>query len=325
MLKRIFLILLIISVAGAVSCKKAKVAVPSSLPAVTAGLGRTLWWVYQDGREEALQSPPSLYFFPKISPDGKKIVVTTAVGRDRDLWILDLAQGTTLRLTSDEGDENQPIWSPDGKRIAFSSTASHEANLDGGIAGIVWKAADGTGEAKFLGSSRGKWVFPYSWRRDGKTIVTNDSTPDFQNMDIGMLSTEGDRRYSPLIKGKFQEVQPQFSPDGRWLAYCSDESGNNQIYVRPFPNVDNGGRWQVSTDRGNSPRWSPDGKKLYYLVGGNVAEALMAVDVETGPTFSHGKPTVLLRGRYLGSMPNNGIPYDPHPDGQRFLIIKQGR
>ena len=123
------------------------------------------------------------------------------------------------------------------------------------------------------------------------------------------------------------EVQPQFSPDGRWLAYCSDESGSGerQIYVRPFPNVDSGGSWQISTGEGNSPRWSPDGKKLYYLIGANIAEAVMAVDVETEPTFSHGKPKVILRGRYLGSLPNNGIPFDVHPDGQRFLMIKQGR
>jgi eukaryotic-like serine/threonine-protein kinase len=320
--KRLFTGLLILLAVQAVSCRQTKVAVPTSLPAVTAGHGRTLWWVYPDGREEALQAPPSLYFFPKISPDGKKIVVTTAVGRDRDLWVLDLSQGTALRLTSYEGDENQPIWSPDGKRIAFSSTASQEAMSMGGIAGIVWKAADGTGEASFLGSSRGKWVFPYSWRKDGKTIVTNDSTPDFQNMDIGVLSTEGDRRYAPLLKGKYQEVQPQFSPDGGWLAYSTDESGKNQVYVRPFPDVDKGSRWQISTDGGSSPRWSRDGKKLYYLIGTTVAEALMAVDVETGPTFSHGKPTVIFRGKYLGSLPNNGIPFDVHPDGDRFLMIK---
>jgi Tol biopolymer transport system component len=327
LLRKLFLGLLAILVVQAISCRQAKVKTPASLPSVASGMARTLWWVYLDGREEAIQAPPSVYYFPKISPDGKKIVVTTAAGRDRDLWILDLVQGTSSRLTSYVGDENQPIWSPDGQRIAFSSTASQETIFTGGIAGIVWKDANGTGEAKFLGSSRGKWLFPLSWNKDGKTILTIESAPDFQNFDIGMLSLEGNRPYTLLLKGKLHEIQPQFSPDGRWVAYCADESGTGvrNIYVRPFPDIDKGEARQISTEGGDSPRWSPDGKKLYYLIGANVAEAVMAVEVETEPAFSHGAPKVILRGRYLGSLPNNGIPYDIHPDGQRFLMIKQGR
>jgi len=322
MFKRLFLGLLLMLVVGAVSCKQAKVTPPASWSVIDTRIGRTLWWVDRNGREEAIQAPPSMYFFPKISPDGTKLVFTAFVNGDRDVWTLDLDKGNIQRMTFYERSDNQPLWSPDGQRIVFSSETGLEMiSKKGGIGGILSKAADGTGEAEFLSVSPGKWLFPLSWKEDGKTILMSEAGPNFQNMNIGMLSLEGDRPYTLLLKEDCQEVHPQFSPDGRWLAYASDESGTMEIYVRPFPNI-NAGKWQISTDGGNSPRWSPNGKELYYLIGENIAEALMAVEVETKPTFSPGKPKVLFRGKYLGSLPNNGIPYDVHPDGRRFLMMK---
>ena len=112
-------------------------------------------------------------------------------------------------------------------------------------------------------------------------------------MDIGMLSMEGDHARKPLLQEKYSETEPQISPDGRWMAYASNESGKSEVYVRPFPDV-NKGKWQVSTSGGNSPLWSPDGRELFYRSG----DAAMAVRVETEPTFKPGKPTVLFRGTY---------------------------
>jgi len=286
------------------------------------GRERTLWWVYRNGREEVIQAPPFAYFFPNISPDGNKIALTADVGMNRDIWILGPAQGTFQRMTFYGGREINPAWSLDGRRIAYTSTEKEEVISMGGIAGVVWEESNGMGEAKFLGSSPGKWVLPFSWSKDGKIMVTSETGPDFKNFNIGMLSIEGSRPYTLLLKENYNEVQPQLSPDGRWLAYCTDELGKEQIYVRPFPNV-YAGKWQVSTEGGNSPRWSPDGKELYYLIGEEVAKAVMAVDVETEPTFSHGKPKILFRGKYIGPLPDNGIPYDVHPDGQRFLMMKE--
>ncbi len=287
-----------------------------------AGPERTLWWVDRSGREERIQAPSRGYAYPKISPDGKKIALTATVKANTDIWILDLVRGTLPRLTFHEGADYQPVWTPDGQQIAYSCMGQ-DAILRGGISGIFWKAADGTGESEFLASTPGKFLFPYSWTEDGKILIAGDIGLDVQTFDVGMLSMEEDRSYTPLLKEDYRETQPQLSPDGRWLAYSSDESGEGQVYVRPFPDVAKGGRWQVSTNGGNSPRWSPDGSELYYLIGGEIAEAVMAVEVETEPTFNPGKPKVLFRGNYLGTLPSNGTPYDIHPDGKRFLMMKE--
>ena len=116
-----------------------------------------------------------------------------------------------------------------------------------------------------------------------------------QPLDIGALSMEGDHKRIPLLQEKYLEIQPKISPDGRWMAYLSDESGKNEIYVRPFPEV-NKGRWQISTSGGNSPLWSRDGRELFY----RSADSVMAVAVQTEPTFKPGKPEVLFRGTYVG-------------------------
>jgi serine/threonine-protein kinase len=137
--------------------------------------------------------------------------------------------------------------------------------------------------------------------------------------DIGMLSMEGNRERTPLLQEKHFELQPQVSPDGRWMAYQSDESGRGEIYVRPFPEV-NKGRWQVSTHGGNSPLWSPDGRELFYRSN----DATMAVAVETDPTFNPGNPEVLFRGNYFSGNILQIVMthWDIHPDGERFLMIK---
>jgi serine/threonine-protein kinase len=129
---------------------------------------------------------------------------------------------------------------------------------------------------------------------------------------------KGKREWRPLLNQKYTEFQPKISPDGTWLAYASMESGKFEIYVRPFPEV-NKGRWQVSTSGGHTPLWSPDGQVLFYLND----DAVMGVPVETGPTFKAGKPETLFRGTYVRMSANDGQPWDIHPDGKRFLMMKE--
>jgi eukaryotic-like serine/threonine-protein kinase len=135
-----------------------------------------------------------------------------------------------------------------------------------------------------------------------------------------MLPMEGDCKYRPLLNEKYSEAQPRVSHDGRWIAYTSNESGKNEVYVRPFPGVE-AGRWPVSTSGGDSPLWSPTGRELFYRSG----DAVMAVAVKTEPTFSLGLPTVLFRGAYDSTAVGSGdlSPWDISPDGKRFLMIKQ--
>ncbi len=228
-----------------------------------------------------------------------------------DIWIWDFVRKTSTRLTLDKTREFEPIWTPDGKRIVYSSGPAT------GDCGLYWKAADGRGEVERLASVPGKVLLPYSWSSDGKTLVILET--DWANWDIGMLSMEGTRPRKLLLQERqVAEIEPRISPDGRWMAYASDESGRDEIYVRPFPDVTNG-RWQVSTGGGNSPLWSPDGRMLYYLS----MSSAMAVAVETAPAFSAGTPKPLFHGPYVKPGLGESIPWDISGDGKRFLMMKE--
>jgi Tol biopolymer transport system component len=241
--------------------------------------------VDRNGKEEPLAAPLNGYFNPRISPDGTKVALSIVTAGNRDIWIWDLVHKTLTRLTF-EGTNATPLWTPDGKRLAFMS---YREKL-----GIYRKPADGAGKDEFLGSVSGRVSFPASWADSGKTLVLELFGPT--EFDIGMLSMEGDRKFKPLLNEKYQEAQPQISPDGRWMVYTSDESGQNQIYVRPFPEV-NSGRWQISTSGGDSPLWSSDGREIFYRNG----DAIMGTSVKTVPTFSLETPRILFRGTYVQS------------------------
>jgi serine/threonine-protein kinase len=281
----------------------------------SAPFQRTLVWVDRNGKEEPLAAPLNAYFNPRLSTDGTKValrVAAAAVGNS-DIWIWDLVHKTLTRLTF-EGINATPLWTPDGKRIAFFSSRE-------GKSSIYWKSADGAGKDELLGSvPGGKPSFPASWSDNGKTLVL----AEFKDMrfDIGMLSMERDHTWKSLLSEKYHEAQPQISPDGRWMVYTSNESGQNQIYVRPFPDV-NSGRWQISTNGGDSPLWSKNGKELFYRNG----DAVMAVPVKTVPTFSLETPRTLFRGTYVSNVFMAGnwdfVTWDVSPDGKRFLMMKE--
>jgi len=281
---------------------------------VTAGVSSskyTLVWADRSGKEEPLKAPPDAYAFPRISPDGRKVALTIAAGGNYNIWIWDLIRNAMTRLTLGPTFDVVPLWTPDGKRIVFCTNA--------GGGSIHWKAADGTGKDEPVGSPSEKIMVPVSWSKDGKTlVVTHAAQIGTANFDIGALSMESDHDYKGLLKEKHSESQPRISPDGHWMAYTSNESGQAQIYVRPFPDVDKE-RWQVSTNGGNSPLWSPDGRELFYFSDGSAN----AVAVKTKPAFSIGTPKTLFRGRFVGPSMNSGASWDISPDGTRFLMLKE--
>ena len=268
---------------------------------------RTLVWVDHEGNEETLSVIPDAYEDPGISPDGARITYSIAGDGNSDIWIYDLARGTKTRLTFDEADDFLPIWTPDNKRIIFCSERT-------GRQSVFWKAADGTGKAEQIASVPDGWIWPRSLSRDGNTLFFGQIvTAAPSGYNIGMLPMEGDRTPKLLLQENYGEFNPQISPDGQWLAYQSNESGTDQdeVYVRPFPDVESGGRWQVSTKNGGIPLWSPDGKELFY----RSPDGIMDVAIETDPTFQLGTPEVLFPDKYFGR-------WDIHPDGKRFLMIK---
>jgi WD40 repeat protein len=271
---------------------------------------RTLVWVDRKGKEEPIAAEPNNYNFPKISPDGTKVALSFPTGGNQNIWVWDLVRKTMTRLTFDEAGDFLPLWSPDGKRIAFMSSR-------GGKPSIYWKAADGTGADELLASASGRYIGPRSWSGDGKTLVFMEVGAG-TGADIGVVSVEGDRTKKLLLHEKYAEMDPQISPDGRWMAYASDESGRFEIYVRPYPEV-KGGKWQVSTSGGIWPLWSRDGRELFYRSG----NAFMAVWVKTGPTFSLETPRMMFRGTYafFPTIPNVSN-WEISPDGKRFLMIK---
>jgi Tol biopolymer transport system component len=177
---------------------------------------------------------------------------------------------------------------------------------------IFWQRADGGGGLEHLITSEYN-NFPMSWSPDGQLLAFVEVNPT-TGYDIWVLRMS-DRKAQPFLRTPFNESTPRFSPDGRWLAYISDESGRFEIYVQPYPGL--GGKWQISTEGGAEPVWNPNGRELFYRSG----DKMMAVDIATQPSFASGKPRMLFEGQYSpapGTTPN----YDVSPDGQRFLMIK---
>ena len=214
-----------------------------------AATARQLVWVDREGNEALVAAEPREYLALRLSPDGGRAAVVTSDDGNEDVLIYDLARDIPTRFTFDEGRDNFPVWSPDGERVAFTSSR------DGALQ-VFWKAADGTGEAERL-TTGATSQFSSSWSPDGTTMVLAEVHPE-RALDIAVLSMDGDGATEPLFQTEFVEAFPEVSPDGRWLAYRLNESGQPEVYVRPFPNVQ-AGRWQVSQDGGGWPVWAPDG------------------------------------------------------------------
>jgi eukaryotic-like serine/threonine-protein kinase len=274
---------------------------------------RSLVWVDRQGHETPLKTPPRAYAIPRLSPDGTRVALDIR-DQENDIWIWNLTRETLTRLTSDPGNDAEPVWTPDGQRLLFSSTRT-------GVSDLYWQAADGTGTADRLTNTS---INPTSVTPDGTRVIGSDTPPTTQ-WDVVVFPLLSPARHAgpgpssvkPLIQSPFTERNAEISPDGRFLAYESNESGRNEIYVRPFPEVERG-RWQVSTGGGTQAAWARNGRELFYLDG---SSRLTTVPVQTtGATFSAGNPARVFDRAY--AMPVGFRTYDVSPDGQRFLMIK---
>jgi serine/threonine-protein kinase len=270
---------------------------------------RTLVWVDRTGKEAPVAAPPRAYEHPRLSPDGTRLALSSG-DQENDLWIWDLGRATLTRLTLDPGQDSFPLWTPNGRRIIFSS------NRGVGLPNLWWQAADGTDAAERLTTSSNA-QFLNGITPDGTAVLYNEATPTM-GRDLFQVTLDGTHRVTLVLQTKFDERNGTVSPDGRWLAFESNSSGPFEIYVRPFPNV-GGGQWQVSTAGGRQPLWARSGKELFYLGSDG---ALLRVSVEaSGATWNAGAPMKLLEGRYYTGT-GSGRAYDASADGQRFLVIK---
>jgi len=271
---------------------------------------RMLVWVDRQGREQPVNLPIRAYSYGQLSPDGTRVALDIR-DQENDIWIWDLARGALQRLTFDPGLNRGIVWTPDGKRIAFSVAKPDQSEE------VYWQAADGSGVAERLTENTMRGAVPDSFLPDGSRLLYTE--PD-GSRDIWMVEVNGQHTGQRLIATAANEMNSIVSPDGRWLAYQSNESGRDEICVRPFPAVDTG-RWQVSTDGGTRPHWRGDGRELFYFIQQGDSGALMSATVEPGSAFTAGRPTKLFEGNYAA--PNAGRQaYDVSPDGQRFLMIK---
>ncbi len=244
----------------------------------------------------------------RIDRDGARLVVSIQGTENTDVWISALTRGTLAKLTTDPAIDSTPLWTLDGERVVFYS--------DREPAGLFWVAADGSGEVEPLMTVDGAgYLRPYGWTPDGSTLVFDYVMPG-TGTDIGVLSMEGERPWEPLIATAANEAAPTISPDGQWIAYTSDETGERLVYVERFPQ--RGGKETISRVSSAHPMWSPDGRELFYVTDGG--RRLMVVPVEPGPSLQVGEATSLFEGDYH-TFPTTRS-YDLSPDGQRFLRIK---
>jgi serine/threonine-protein kinase len=267
----------------------------------------TLVRVRPDGQSSLITREARAYRWPHMSPDGTQLAVTV-IGMDQSaIYIIDARDGSGRRFTF-EGIGSGPVWSPDGRSIAFTSDRT-------GFWNAHVKPSDGAGPAKALTSSEEPCTVT-SWSPDGQTVALSQFEPDMQ-YDIWTLSMEEGAAPRPFLKTPNSEGGAKFSPDGRWLAYISNESGSIQVYVTAYPGP--GGKWQISDEGGTEPVWSRDGRRLFYRRGRHV----MAVEVETDPVFNASAPAAVCEGSYEGLMASvDWANYDVHPDGESFVMVR---
>jgi Tol biopolymer transport system component len=268
-----------------------------------------LVWIDRTGRAITSVGASGPYSHVELSPDDRRVAVDRRDERaaQTDIWLLDVSTGTPTRFTFSPGRFRFPRWAPDGARLVFA---------DGGQRpGLSQKPASGAGaEERLYDSTDQAGTFPGDWSPDGQSIVFRQLPPGTQG-GLWLLSLSGQRQARPVPQTDMRGTNGRFSPDGRWLAYQSTESGRDEVYVQPLPST--GAKWLISRNGGVRPRWRRDGKELFYVT----AEGkLAAVPIVAGETFQAGDPSELFDVSF-SSGTANAYPYAVSADGQRFLVI----
>ena len=268
--------------------------------------GSRMVWVDRTGKETPVIDAPGDYRDTSMSPDETRLTYDVVDGGTRgNLWIRDLARGVSSRFTFDAAVDSVPQWSPDGRRIVYTSTAKGPGDL-------YVKEASGTREAAPLFVNEDE-KYVSDWSPDGKFVLVTSRGKGEGGWDIWAMPIGGDDKPIPVVKTRFNEMWATFSPDGKYIAYQSNESGRHEIYVHEFPEARN--KWQISTGGGFEPYWRGDGRELFYRVGSRV----MGVPVQAGTTFVAGTPASLFETRF--ATVNARGRYRPMRDGQRFLVV----
>ena len=281
------------------------VYVPSG---ISAPHGHRLVWVDRQGREDLVTEEGKDIRSPRISPDGKRVVFSIfEEDPERNVWLYDLEGESFSRFTFEGELSATSLWSPDGEWIVYQAGSREERYL-------ARQRADRSSPPEQLTSATTAAQIPNSFTPDGRVLAFNFAG------DIALLAMDGDGKSEPLVASPNRECCSKFSPDGKWMAYVSNETGDIQVYVTPYPKADV--KWLISEEGegGGQPVWSPDGSELFYRSG----DTMMVVSVQTEPTFSASRPRVLFEGSYVSHSNPPGLQYyDISPDGERFLMLQE--
>ncbi|HVT37410.1 MAG TPA: hypothetical protein VHE78_00035, partial [Gemmatimonadaceae bacterium] len=296
------------SVAVALNVAAAALSASGSLAYVRGGGVTEVVTVDERGEARLLLDERRAYAHPRMSPDGRKIAFDVASSQGSDIWLYDLTSRTLERLSS-EGVSDRPEWTPDGKRLLYSSIQKDKKPQ---YYALWWQAADGSAPAELLYAAaeniREGMVAP-----DGRSLVYREDSRH-TNRDVYLLPLVGERTPQPLLTSPYDELMPRISPDGKWLVYVSDESGQYEVYVRPFPG--SGGRTLISAGGGMEPLWAPDGRRIFYRTG----RQFVAASISASPAFAVTGHKILFEGNYQGHQyhPN----YDVTHDGKSFIMLR---
>jgi Tol biopolymer transport system component len=281
----------------------------------TRGVGATrqLTWLDRSGKAVGTVGALDTAGFSNVelSPDGKRVAVHRKVNGNSDIWLIDSARSVPTRFTFDPAGDSWPIWSPDGSRVMFQSNRK-------GVFNLYWKPSSGAGDDELLLESD-QSKLPCDWSADGRFLLFRSTDPQ-TGWDLWVLPTSGEKKPFPFLKTPFAERDGQFSPDGKWIAYQSDESGRSEIYARPFPGP--GGNFQISSNGGAQARWNKNGKEIFYV---SLDSKMMAAPVKLssdGQSVETGTPAALFPVRIVGG-PESSVgrqEYAVSSDGLRFLV-----